>query len=62
KFPIIVFFYVAYILPFVGLFIFFQGYVEKFAFPINYILPTILVLIVAYIPFQAWRFHKNPKK
>ncbi|MGX8833394.1 sodium-dependent transporter [Amedibacillus sp. YH-ame6] len=62
KFPIIVFFYVAYILPFIGLFIFFQGYVDKFSFPINYILPTILVLIVAYIPFQAWRSQRYSKK
>lgn len=60
KFPTAVRGYVSFILPLIVLFIFFQGYVEKFSFPVNIILPVILILFVVYIPLQAWhRLHKK---
>lgn len=60
-FPKKMLFYASYILPLVVLFIFFQGYVEKFSFPLNYILPTIIIIVMAYIPLQAWIQSKKTK-
>ena len=59
KFPIRLFGYSAYILPLVVLYIFFQGYIEKFAFPLNILIPTLIVAILAYIPLQAWLVNRK---
>lgn len=42
--------YVSYVLPIIVLFIFFQGYVEKFEGPLGFILPTIILCGVLSIP------------
>lgn len=54
KFPLWLKTYASVVLPLIVLFIFFQGYVDKFAFPINWILPIIIIAIVLYIPLYAW--------
>lgn len=59
KFPQWLRIYVSYILPLIILFIFFQGYVEKFSAPMNFIIPTILTIFIVFIPIHAWR---NTKK
>lgn len=59
KFPQWVRIYVSYILPLIVLFIFFQGYVEKFAEPMNYIIPSILTIFIVFIPIHAWRKSKK---
>lgn len=61
KFPRAIKFYIFYILPLVVLFIFFQGYVDKFSWPINYILPILITLIVLSIPFFSWRAKHKEK-
>lgn len=51
--------YVTYILPVIVLFIFFQGYMDKFDTPWNYIIPSIIIVIILYIPIQAKRIGKK---
>ncbi|MCI9292071.1 MAG: sodium-dependent transporter [Erysipelotrichaceae bacterium] len=55
KFPKWARFYVSYLLPCIVLFIFFQGYMEKFSQPWNYIIPSIILIGMISIPIQAWR-------
>ncbi|MEG0265815.1 MAG: sodium-dependent transporter [Erysipelotrichaceae bacterium] len=59
KFPTAIKGYVTFILPFIVLFIFFQGYIQKFAFPLNVILPTIILILVLVIPIQSYLKGKN---
>lgn len=59
KFPKAIRYYVSYILPLIVLYIFVQGYLDKFTYPINIIIPLILILGILYIPVQAWRTHKK---
>lgn len=59
RFPTAIRFYISYILPLVVIFIFFQGYVEKFSWPLNYIMPIIIILIVFSVPFLSWRATKH---
>ena len=54
KFPLWIRRYVSYVLPIIVLVIFFQGYIEKFSQPWNYILPIVIIVIVLSVPFQAW--------
>lgn len=54
KFPKIVRFYVTVILPLIVLFIFFQGYIDKFTYPLNIILPSIIMILVLSIPVSSW--------
>ena len=61
RFPTAIRFYISYILPFIVIFIFFQGYVEKFSWPLNYIMPVIIILIVFSVPFLSWRATRNKK-
>ena len=55
QFPMWAGFYVSYILPVVVIYIFFQGYIEKFAKPWNILIPSVLLLLMIYVPLQAWR-------
>lgn len=55
KFPTWIRGYVSYILPLIVIFIFFQGYIEKFSAPWNFILPTCFILLVIAIPLQAYK-------
>ncbi|MCR1977774.1 sodium-dependent transporter, partial [[Clostridium] innocuum] len=55
QFPMWARFYVSYILPVVVIYIFFQGYIEKFAKPWNILIPSVLLLLMIYVPLQAWR-------
>lgn len=59
RFPTAIRFYISYILPLVVIFIFFQGYVEKFSWPLNYIMPIVIILIVFSVPFLSWRATKH---
>lgn len=61
KFPKALRFYVSYILPIIVLYIFVQGYLDKFNYPLNMIVPAILVLCIVYIPIQAWRKQRKQK-
>lgn len=61
KFPMWARFYISYILPLVVIYIFFQGYIEKFARPWNILIPLILLLMMIYVPLQAWRKKKADK-
>lgn len=54
KFPNVLRFYATWILPVIVLFIFVQGYIEKFDAPWNFILPILIVCCILYIPLQAW--------
>ena len=63
KFPLAIRNYVSYVLPLIVMFIFFQGYIEKFPKPLNFVLPTIILIIVISIPFQAWlKLHTKKTK
>ena len=53
--------YVTFVLPLVVIYIFFQGYIEKFSQPWNYLIPLVLLLFVIYIPVQAWLSHRKSK-
>ncbi len=55
KYPKWIHKYVSCVLPLVIIFIFIQGYAEKFPQPWSYILATIIILIILSIPFQAWK-------
>lgn len=55
KFPRKAYLYVSYILPIIVIFIFFQGYLEKFSAPLNFILPTIIIAFVFSIPYLSRR-------
>lgn len=59
RFPTAIRFYISYILPLVVIFIFFQGYVEKFSWPLNYIMPVVIILIVFSVPFLSWKATRN---
>lgn len=59
RFPTAIRFYISYILPLVVIFIFFQGYVEKFSWPLNYIMPIVIILIVFSVPFLSWKATKH---
>lgn len=54
KFPSWIRGYVSFILPVIVIFIFFQGYIEKFSTPWNAILPIVLILFIIFIPIHAW--------
>lgn len=60
KFPRALRFYTSFILPVVVLYIFIKGYLDKFVYPINMIIPAVLILCIIYIPIQAW--HKQRKQ
>ena len=62
KFPAKLFSYCAYILPVIILVIFFQGYIEKFTWPLNFILATVILAIVLYFPIQAWIVNRKKAK
>ena len=62
KFPAKLFSYCAYILPVIILVIFFQGYIEKFIWPLNFILATVILAIVLYFPIQAWVANRRKAK
>jgi transporter len=62
KFPAKLFSYCAYILPVIILVIFFQGYIEKFTWPLNFILATVILAIVLYFPIQAWVANRRKAK
>ena len=62
KFPAKLFHYCAYILPVIILVIFFQGYIEKFTWPLNFILATVILAIVLYFPIQAWDANRRKAK
>lgn len=62
KFPAKLFHYCAYILPVIILVIFFQGYIEKFTWPLNFILATVILAIVLYFPIQAWIVNRKKAK
>ena len=62
KFPAKLFHYCAYILPVIILVIFFQGYIEKFTWPLNFILATVILAIVLYFPIQAWIVNRRKAK
>ena len=62
KFPAKLFCYCAYILPVIILVIFFQGYIEKFIWPLNFILATVILAIVLYFPIQAWIVNRKKAK
>ena len=62
KFPAKLFSYCAYILPVIILVIFFQGYIEKFTWPLNFILATVIWAIVLYFPIQAWVANRRKAK
>lgn len=61
KFPRSMKFYISYILPLIVLFIFFQGYVDKFSWPLNYILPILISILVLSIPFFSWKARRKEK-
>lgn len=54
QFPKAIRFYVSYLLPLVVLFIFFQGYLEKFSQPWNILLPVIIMALVLSIPVRSY--------
>lgn len=54
KFPTWARIYVTFFLPLIVIIIFFQGYMEKFSQPLNILLPIVILLLVIYIPLQAW--------
>ncbi len=54
KFPTWARIYVTFFLPLIVITIFFQGYMEKFSQPLNILLPIVILLLVIYIPLQAW--------
>lgn len=62
KFPAKLFSYCTYILPVIILVIFFQGYIEKFTWPLNFILATVILAIVLYFPIQAWVANRRKAK
>ena len=62
KFPAKLFSYCAYILPVIILVIFFKGYIEKFTWPLNFILATVILAIVLYFPIQAWVANRRKAK
>ena len=63
KFPKAIRFYVSFILPCIVLFIFFQGYVDSFSTPWNFLIPILLTVIVLAIPVHAYIiFKKRDKK
>ena len=62
KFPAKLFSYCAYILQVIILVIFFQGYIEKFTWPLNFILATVILAIVLYFPIQAWVANRRKAK
>ena len=62
KFPAKLFSYCAYILPVIILVIFIQGYIEKFTWPLNFILATVILAIVLYFPIQAWVANRRKAK
>ena len=62
KFPAKLFSYCAYILSVIILVIFFQGYIEKFTWPLNFILATVILAIVLYFPIQAWVANRRKAK
>lgn len=62
KFPNWARLYVSYILPIIVIYIFFQGYIEKFSRPWNILIPLILLFMMIYVPIQAWRKQKIKNK
>lgn len=61
KFPQIVRGYVSYILPLIVIYIFFQGYLERFSKPWSILIPVLLLIGIVYIPLQAMRKAKRKK-
>ena len=62
KYPKWIHKYVCYVLPIIIIFIFVQGYADKFPQPWSYIGATIIILIVLSIPFLSWKtMHKKSK-
>lgn len=61
KFPNAIRWYVSYILPCIVLFIFFQGYIEKFSAPLNIIIPLVILCGILSIPIRSWLYVKNSK-
>ena len=59
KFPKALKFYISYILPIIVLYIFIQGYLDKFNGPFSIMIPLIVIICILYIPLQA--FMKNRK-
>lgn len=60
KFPSILRIYISYFLPCIVLFIFVQGYMDKFSYPINVLIPVLLIVGILYIPIQAYlKYKKN---
>ena len=62
KFPSWIRGYVSFILPVIVIFIFFQGYIEKFSTPWNAILPIVLILFIIFIPIHAWIIQHKKKQ
>ena len=63
KFPQIVRGYVSYILPLIVIYIFLQGYLERFSKPWNILIPVLLLIGIVYIPLQAmWNAKQNKNK
>lgn len=54
KFPTALRFYTSYLLPLIVLFIFFQGYLDKFSGPASYLIPTGLTIAILAIPVHAY--------
>lgn len=46
--------YVSIVLPLIVFFIFFEGYVGRFAYPMNIILPIVIIIMVMVLPVQAF--------
>ena len=59
KFPKALRFYISYILPIIVLYIFVQGYLDKFDIPVGILIPLILIIGIIYVPIQAWRKNKK---
>lgn len=59
KFPHWIRRYVTYLLPCIVIFIFFQGYVEKFSAPLNILLPLVILLLVLSIPVRSWLAYRK---
>lgn len=59
KFPTAIRWYVSLILPLIVLFIFFQGYKEKFATPWNFLFPTFIMIVILSIPLRSYLAYRK---
>lgn len=61
RFPKQIRYYMLYVVPFIILIIFFQGYINKFDAPYNYLFPILIFAILATIPLTSYRQLKQQK-